>query len=233
MLCRFALCALLALVAPMARAQDRAAPLILDLDGVLSLSERPWLGRRDFVAALGEVLPGLWLTPYARGEATADPFRWSVTATFGSDDGSRATGTRVACARYGLSTRDRFRDEGFTSPAGFALMQELLPQFDDAEAWPDGAVARLYCSVTWDDARVVAILPEGPARSGLEARFAVVERLAGGGAVQPGLYGQTGFRLRARGGAADTRFEVESARVVLTLGHQQVTFRSFLMGGGV
>ncbi len=154
-----------------------------------------------------------------------DPYFWVLEGTFGPNGTRAVPGAIFACSRYGLGIRDYFAEQGFSTRQSFTLMGHVIPQPDDPDVWPEGAVARLYCSFVWDDERIVLILPEAPARLALDAVFdQVVQRDVG----QAG----PGYRLDASGGPGDSVVRVDSATVTLTQGHQSVTFRSFLMGGG-
>jgi hypothetical protein len=90
--------------------------------------------------------------------------------------GETTSGGIVACSRYGLITRDRLSERNLSDPSVFAIFGATQAAPDDAEVWPETGVARLACTMTWNDTRRVAILPEAPARAALEARFETVTR---------------------------------------------------------
>lgn len=220
-------------------------PLALPVPAVLSLAEGAARDRAGFAADLAGVLPSARIDT-ASGPATAaaggadipapDPFLWALGGEFGViAPGRPRSGAIFACARYGLATRDLFAEHGFSDRQSFRLMQQALPLADDAAIWPEGAVARLHCAFTWDDAAQVAIVDLAEARAALGAAFATLARAdrMGDGAGEAALFGEAGYRLRATGGRADSVVIVESGTITLTLGHQQVEFRSFLMGGGM
>jgi hypothetical protein len=104
---------------------------------------------------------------------------------------------------------------------------------------PRPGVARLACTMTWNDTRRVAILPEAPARAALEARFETVTRrgdrevLGEDWQRRPPRFGASGYSLDRVRWAGDTVVEVESARIELRVGHQQIRFRAFLLNGGM
>jgi hypothetical protein len=110
-------------------------------------------------------------------------------------------------------------------------MGQLLPLHDDVEVWPEAAVARLHCIFIWDDAQTVRILSEDRARAGLLSRFEDVT--SDSGTTFAPLLGDDGFRLFGRNGPIDTVVWLESGDVILTNGHQQVSFRAFLIPGAV
>jgi hypothetical protein len=106
-----------------------------------------------------------------------DPFLWSVMGRFGAFvPGETSSGGIVACSRYGLITRDRLAERNLSDPSVFAIFGATQAAPDDAEVWPETGVARLACTMTWNDTRRVAILPEAPARAALTARFETVTR---------------------------------------------------------
>lgn len=199
------------------------------LHALLDLSQHAHLGAPAFERELAEVLP-ITSTQTPAPETPLDPFLWALSGSFGHGENPRP-GAIFSCARYGLETRDTFAQHGLTAPETFALMGYARPQFNDAEVWPDGAVARLYCTFVWDDARVVAILPEAATRAAFAQSFDTLTTLSGP-ARSVATYGEEGFRLDAANGPRDSVVQVESARMTLTLGHQAFSFRSFLMGGG-
>ncbi len=221
------------LALPHAVSAQAEAPLVLPADALFHLATQPYLDLAAFRTALGGVLPSARIRP---GDAPDppfdDPFLWALGGTFGAQPDIDRPGAIFGCARYGLATRDWFADQGFSAPASFRLMGQVLPLSDDATLWPEGAVARLHCTFVWDDARRVAIVPRAEAEAALALRFSQVI-VEADGALQPlPLYGEAGFRLHAIGGAVDSVGQVESGTIILTQGHQAVSFRAFLMGGG-
>lgn len=220
-------CAAIALPLGPADAQD-ATPLIFPLDRILATAQTPYLDRDAFLAALIAITP-LTISPTAAPPQN-DPFVWSFTGSFGGAGAHPRPGAIFTCARYGLATRDLFAEHGFAARETFDLMNDLQPLSDDAEVWPDAAVARLHCSFIWDDAQTVAIVPEPTAQAALSAIFAEVTAHTD---LPTQLFGSDGYRIHGAGGVEDSVSIAASAQVTLTQGHQQVTFRSFLRGGGV
>jgi hypothetical protein len=82
-------------------------------------------------------------------------------------------------------------------------------------------------------------MPELPARAALTARFETVTRqgdrelLGEDWQNRPPRYGASGYSLVGQRGPVDTVVEVESARIELRVGHQQIRFRAFLLNGGM
>ncbi len=204
-------------------------PINMPIADTLALTRQPFLARDAFMRALLSALPGLSVEPDTTDPAIMDPFLWALSGSFGLNGTRAVPGAIFACARYGLATRDYFAEHRLYEPEVFALMGQVLPLHDDPEVWPDGAVARLHCSFVWDDERVVYILGEAFARAALEAVFTDVRSVD----VAASAQGTGSFRLEASHGPQDSVRHVEGAGVVLTQGHQSVTFRSFLMGGGM
>ncbi|AHM04948.1 hypothetical protein roselon_02638 [Roseibacterium elongatum DSM 19469] len=122
-----------------------------------------------------------------------------------------------------------------TDPGAFALFGATRAAPDDAAVWPENAVARLACMITWDDTRRVALIPEAEARSALSARFQQIARSddADRPAGSMALFGAGGYRLDASGGRGDSIVRLDSARIELRVSHQAIRFRSFLMNGGM
>lgn len=217
-------------------------PVALDPAAIVALAERPWENRRAFGASLEAALGGFAtdMPPLPESLRATDPLLWSITGRFGAAlAGSAAPGGIVACSRYGLATRDRLAERDLADPAAFALFGATLAASDDAEVWPEDAVARLACMITWDDARRVAILPEAAARAALERSFGSVST-GRAGRGDEGARGQApvgdgaqGYRLIGRDGMRDSVVMVESAIIELRPTHQQIRFRAFLLGGGV
>ncbi|MEX3015112.1 hypothetical protein [Gymnodinialimonas hymeniacidonis] len=208
-----------------------AQPLEFPLADVLSLGSHAYARSDDFREHLEAVLPDARFEPEPDITAEEDPFRWALGGTFGGQGASPRPGALFGCARYGLATRDLFAEHGFARPETFGLMGAVLPLADDAEVWPEAAVARLHCTFIWDDAETVAILLQAEAVTGLSAVFSHVESESGGLFLR--LLGEDGFRLSGWNEAGDTMVWVESGDVILTNGHQQVSFRAYLIGGAV
>ena len=234
-----ALC--LALSLGPAHAQD-TGPVTLDPAAVLALGAEPWRDREQFRDRLDLALGGITLDMPRLPEElrAADPFLWSLTGRFGAPlAGSSVPGGLFACSRYGLSTRDLMAETSLTDPRAFALFGATQAAHDDAEAWPEAGLARVACTITWDDTRRVAIIPEGPATAALQARFDEVRRLGDAEMLgadwqsQPPRYGEDGYRLEARFGSASSVLVYDSALIELTVGHQAIRFRAFLLNGGV
>jgi hypothetical protein len=235
-----ALC--LALLAPAVAPAQEGGPVTLDPTAVIAMGAEPWLDRAAFRDRLNAVLGGITVDmPSLPDELRAeDPFLWSLTGRFGAPlEGARVPGGLFACSRYGLSTRDLMAETSLTNPRAFALFGATQAAHDDAEVWPEAGLARLSCTLTWDDTRRVAIIPEGPATAALQARFDRVLRLGDaevlGEAWQsyPPRYGEDGYRLEAREGARTSVLVYDSALIELTVGHQAIRFRAFLLNGGV
>ncbi len=226
-------CVLAALVGPL-RATSQSADPALDfpLGAILDIAELAHLDAPRFLDALGGPLPLTTVEAPPVVSSFPDPFLWAASGSFGGQGASPIPGAIFLCGRYGLATRDAFAERGFTDRETFGLMGRLQPATDDIAAWPDGAVARLSCTFVWDDAQTVAILPEEGVRGVLEPQFASLARRGDPPASAP-VFGEDGFELIARTGRNDTLVVVDRAVVVLTLGHQSVSFRSFLMGGGM
>ncbi|OAN75571.1 hypothetical protein A8B78_16310 [Jannaschia sp. EhC01] len=209
-------------------ATAQEAPLRFPLGGVLALANQAYLDRNSFERALTTLFP-LAISPERPPDtAPIDPFLWSLSGSFGGTGAHPRPGAIFECTRYGLATREVFAAEGMSSARTFALMRYARPQFDDATNWPEGAVARLHCVFVWDDVRVVEIMPESASRAPLATLFQTLTD-------QPSpsqVYGAAGYRIDATGGPDDSVVQVESARMTLTLGHQSLSFRSFLMAGG-
>ncbi len=224
---RRALLPLLALVMakPLSAQEGQTFPLA----EVLALSRSAFAAEAAFTDALSGILP---LTIERSGPLPTDlpdPFLWAISGSVGEPSPAGGPGAIFSCARYGLSTRDTFAERGMLDPEMFALMGVLQPGFDDATRWPKGAVARLSCDFVWDDARIIAILPRSVADGVLALRYTRLTDQTG----PADIFGEAGFSLLAEAGEHDSVVLQDSAQVVLTLGHQQVRFRSYLMGGGM
>ena len=215
---------------------------MLDPAGILTLAAEPWRDRDGFAArlagVLGEVSVDMPRLPAELRED--DPFLWSLTGQFGTPlEGVETPGGIFACSRYGIATRDRLAGTRLTDPTAFALFGATLAAHDDAAAWPAEGVARLACMITWDDTRRVAIIPEEPATLALAARFEEVTRRGDAETYGDGwqlyrpLYGADGYHLEGRGGERTSVLLLDSAVIALTVGHQVIRFRAFLLNGGV
>lgn len=239
---RFLASGLLSLgLAVAALAEEGAAPAEVDPGAILALAERPWQGRDAVLDDLAVALPGFAVDGrrFDQGLSPDDPWLWSITGRFGAARADLpAPGGIVACARYGLATRDRLAGADLAEPGIFRLLGATMAAPDDAAVWPDAAVARLSCMITWDDTRRVAILPEAELRPFLEARFEAVTRI-GDRELQgenwesyAPVFGPEGYRFVARAGPETSAARVESMVVELRVTHQRILIRAFLMGGG-
>lgn len=222
-------------------AQDVARPVMLDLAGIIDLAERPWLDRDLMEDELQALLWGYAANPepVADDVTLSDPWFWSISGVFGSPRPDlRTAGALVFCARYGEETRARLSSETLSDPSVFRLLRLVQPAHDDAEAWPEDAVARVSCMITWDDRRRVEILPVAEVRSPLANRFETVtvtgdaEHYGVGWESYSPLYGPDGYRVEAQGGTLNSAAIVDSVVVELRVTHQRISFRSFLRGGG-
>ncbi|MEL6531498.1 MAG: hypothetical protein AAFQ06_00525 [Pseudomonadota bacterium] len=219
-LCIVALC-------PGPLAAEGQAPIALDLAALLALAESPWRSEDSFLDVLHETVPNF---AERRGGSRLtvphnDPFLYNISGHFAQPPTPHLPGGVLSCTRYGLETRDLFVSEGFTSPSAFALYQEARPAPDDADVWPETAIARLACSFVWDDSRSVEIIARGPAEVSLRTAF---ERLSDLGDETAQTY-----HLVGHGGREDTSMLVESAEIVLTPSYQLLSFRAFLLNGGM
>lgn len=215
-----------------APAVAHADPLDFPLNAALALGAFAHADAESFGGELEALFPDLWIEPAPQPSRQDDPFLWSIGGTFGGPGASPVPGAIFGCARYGLATRELFSVHGFAHPRTFSLMGEVLPLSDDAEVWPEAAVARLHCIFIWDDSETVRIIPEPTARRALSIAFEEVTTDADGALFAP-LLGPDGFRLFGQNGPGDSVVWVESGDVILTNGHQQVSFRAFLIGGAV
>jgi len=217
-------------------AAAQSPPAVLDVAGIVALAEQPWMGRRDMLTALEARLPGFDPDPRATPARLSeeDPWFWSIIGSFGANRPDLpASGGVVTCARYGVDTRDRFATADLSTTENFTLFRFSMAAHDDAEVWPEQAVARLSCMITWDDTRRVAILPRDAVLPVLEQRFDRVDLTQSGANADVSLYGAEGYRAEAIGGSESSLGVVESLLVELRVTHQRISFRSFLLGGGV
>ena len=206
------------------------AQVVLDLPGLVAVMEEPWRDGPAFEARLAAVLPGLVIRGDQVPGGVEDPMAWIREGSFAAVPGVAPVGAFVLCVRIGLATRDFLAERLVSDPASFEIFSAYQLEHDALEAWPEAAVARVSCLITWDDSRAVAVLPPETVRRALQASFfSVVNRVPEG---QAAFYGPDGYRMMATGGRADTVVELESAVLVLTERHQSVRLRSFLMNGG-
>ena len=226
----------LACLAPPALAQE-AAPVTLDPNAVMALAAEPWRDRAGFLARLEAVLGPVTIDMAELPEAARaeDPLLWTLMGRFGAPlEGARVAGGIVACARYGLATRDLLARTAMSDPAVFAIFAATQPAHDDASAWPETGLARLACMITWDDTRRVAIIPEGPALAAIAGRFAQVARTDDGARPTAApVYGPEGYRLEGREGTPTSAVLVDRGLIELQLSHQTIRFRAYLLDGGV
>ncbi len=221
------------LVAALAASKSALAePLVFPIEEVLALGNLAYSSADTFEDSLAAILPNLRREPSEALATQDDPFRWAMGGTFGGEGASAVPGAIFGCARYGIHTRDLFAEHGFARPETFGLMGEVLPLSDDDEVWPEAAVARLHCTFIWDDAETVAIMPEHLALAALFQVFEAVDQGEDSNLFLP-LLGEGGFRFFATNGPNDSVVWLESGDVILTNGHQQVSFRAFLIGGAV
>lgn len=218
----------LMMAAPPAVAQP---PVSLDLPGLLDAMTEPWSQGPGFAARLSEVLPGLDVRQRVSVVVADDPFAWSFDGRFAAIADTVPMGARISCARIGFVTRDFLLTSELSRPAAFEVFRLYDVESDLAEAWPEDAVARLVCDLTWDDTRAVTILSEAGVRATLEAQFAQVQDRQPEG--QDLFYGADGYRLRGEIGQSDTVIHLDRADVTLTLRHQSVFLRSYLLNGGM
>jgi hypothetical protein len=219
--CRRLFACLLALLSIASASASRAeAPVVVDPAAIIALAGEPWRDRQGFVEVLEGALGGLELDMPRLPEAVRgeDPFLWSVMGRFGAAvPGVRSSGGIVTCSRYGIATRDMLAERNLSDPAVFAIFGATQAAPDDAEVWPETAVARLACVVTWNDTRRVAILPEAPAFAALAARFERVIRrgdrevLGEDWRDRPAVFGPGGYQLIGERGPA-TRWSSWKAR---------------------
>ena len=216
-------------IASSACAQD--GPIDFPLAPVMELAMVAHLGRDGFAQRLAQALPDLVVAPSGREATGDDPWLYSISGHFGGTGAHPRPGAIFACGRYGLATRDLFVEHGFSTPETFALMGDVRPLIHDSAVWVPGAIARLHCTFVWDDAETVRILGRGAAELGLAAFFETVETPAA--ALAPVFGAEGGYDLLGTNAADALSIWVESGWVELTNGHQEVSFRAFLMGGAV
>ena len=140
----------------------------------------------------------------------------------------------MTCARYGRLTQERLQELPSSDPRVFPLMRQAAILHDDASAWPEAAVARLVCQVTWDDGRRVAPLERTAVEQVLADRFTHVISTADP-AERPGsvrVFGPGGYVIEGQGGPADMIRVVDRAEIRQVATHQLILLRSYLLGGG-
>ena len=123
-------------------------------------------------------------------------------------------------------------ERDLSAAAGFAVMQQALILSGDDENWPVGAVARLACALTWDDSRRVAPLTRAEVLTALEGFGAVEVQPDPNAGARVRVFGPGGYRIEARGGPVTANMRLDAIWVDQLATHQQLRFRSFLMGGG-
>jgi len=214
-----------------------AAPAAPDLPALVRLATQPYLAQPAVEARLATILPDLRLASHPVPDLTAlDPFYWAISGRYGAPlVGAPAPGGVVTCARYGLITAEALAPRRSTEPEVFPVWQQALILSDDARAWPDDAVARVACSITWDDARRVAPLSAANTEDALSELFEIV--LSGPDPRErPGqtrVFGPGGYRVAGQGPVGDSTFRIDLFEVDQLATHHQILFRSFLIGGGV
>lgn len=221
----------------LAVARAAGQPAAPDLPGLVTLATEPYLGRQAVADRLEEILPQVSLAAPSPPDLTApDPFYWAISGRFGPPlDGAPAPGGVVACARYGLITREALAARRSTDREVFPVWQQALILSDDAQAWPEPAVARLACSITWDDGRRVAPLSMAEVEAALRTLFDTVTT-GPDPRERPGqtrVFGPGGYRVAGQGTVATASYRIDLFEVDQLATHHQILFRSFLMGGGV
>jgi hypothetical protein len=213
----------------------RAQPVVLEAAAMRGAALAPYLGRQGFLDLLAGAIDGFVPEPARRvpGLAGDDIYFWSISGRFGADmAGADVPGGILTCARYGLETRDRLAAIRLSDPAVFPVMRQALILSDDSAAWPEGAVARLACALTWDDGRRVAPMARADVLAVLEGFETVATRPDPRAEAATRVFGPGGYRIAGRGGPADAVVVLEAIWVDQLATHQQFRFRSFLMGGG-
>ncbi len=215
-----------------------ADPVPPDLSEVMRLARQPFLDRDAAAEILDSALPEFEAEAVSsRARPTeGDPYFWALSGHFGPPLAeSAAPGGVATCARYGQETLAYLQQRPSSDPAVFPLIQRAVILHDDAAAWPEGAVARLVCAITWDDMRRVAPLALSEVDRVLQDMF---ERYSSGPdpSEEPDsvrVFGPGGYVVLARDGPSDLTVHVDMAHVMQLATHQLILFRSYLMGGGV
>lgn len=206
------------------------APLALDLAALIELGAEPWHDAGAFEGELAEILPGLSVQ-LVIDEDRSDPFAWSLSGGFAAIPDVAPIGGIISCSRMGFPTRDFLLGSEPSDRAAFRLFRLYDVEHDLAAAWPEGAVARLLCELTWDDSRAVAILSRAEVAPVLAAEHVEISDTTPSG--QDAFFGTDGYRLRAEGGRRDSVVIQDRTIVTLSLRHQAVSIRSYLMNGGM
>lgn len=219
---------LLGLISPApAFAQD---PVQIDLPALIALVSEPWRDAVGFEAELAESLPRLRILRDEVSESINDPMAWLRDGEFAAIPGIVPVGGYVFCARVGIATRDALVEGALNSRARFDLYSRYLIESDLIAAWPEAAIARLSCQITWDDTRAVSILSEMQVNAVLTDAFATLRDTQPSG--QDAFYGPDGYRLLGRSGVQNSLVILDQAEVVLTRRHQALRIRSFLLNAG-
>lgn len=224
-------------LAPPAPAQDRLGPR-----DVTDLAAMAHLQRGAMSDRLRAIVPGFRLRASRPLDIPGDPFLWVLNAAFGAP-GERLPAGLIHCVRFGLATRDLLTSHSASDPAVFPIFTTLRVEADDAEVWPEDAVALMRCSFAWDDARRIAPWSEAEAATivhpGSDDGFATVTRrddamiqAESGRHIRP-QFGEDGFRLTGRDGPRGGHYWFESLTVSRQITHQRVALRVFLLGGGM
>lgn len=215
----------------------RADPVPPDLAALLDIMAAPFQQREAVAAQLADALPlfNPLPEPVAPGPTEGDLYFWSVEGRFGLPvEGVHAPGGLVICARYGRVTLERLQDLPSSDARVFPLMRQAAILHDDAGTWPEAAVARLVCQVTWDDSRRVAPLARDAVQATLSNRFSTV-LVTPDPAERPAsvrVFGPGGYVIDGQGGPSDMIRVIDRAEVRQVATHQLILMRSFLLGGG-
>lgn len=215
-----------------------ADPVPPDLAALLDIVDAPYQQRDLVLSQLEEALPLFVPLQEQPLPATArsDPYFWSLEGHFGLPiEGALAPGGFVTCARYGRFTLERLQELPSSDRRVFPLMRQAAILHDDATAWPEAAVARLVCLVSWDDGRRVAPLDRDAAELVLSSRFAGVVSTPDP-AERPNsvrVFGPGGYMIEALSGSDGPIRFFDRAEIQQVATHQLILMRSFLLGGGV
>ncbi|MGI3184893.1 hypothetical protein [Nioella aestuarii] len=215
----------------------RADPVPPDLAALLDIMGAPFQPREAVAMQLAEALPlfSPLPEPAAPSPTEGDLYFWSVEGRFGLPiEGVSAPGGLVTCARYGRITLDRLQELPSSDARVFPLMRQAAILHDDATAWPEAAVARLVCQVTWDDGRRVGPLAGDAVQLILSEQFTTV-RVIADPAERPAsvrVFGPGGYVIEGQGGPSDMVRVIDRAEVRQVATHQLILLRSYLLGGG-
>ncbi len=208
-------------------------------EAVSHLPELVHMGREAFEAELTIALPELRIERGSRPDgAFDDPLFWTIRGAFGPVGDGIPAGL-VHCARYGLATRDLLTSRAVSDPEIFPILIATRAEADDAEIWPDEAIALLRCSFAWDDARRIRPWRRSEAEVWVQDLFTAITRRddasirAQSGQHIRDQYGTDGFRIIGRDGPRRSYYWWESLEITRQLSHQRVAFRVFLLSGGV